>query len=633
MNPFTRQTAPRTIGGKQPVERRKAEGGGMIRGGRRDSALARCARLLMVGTVLLSTTACQRNEEARRLPDADIETVRPAQLPALFHDRTAGSGVAFTYHNGEEADHYTILESLGGGLALFDFDGDGLLDLFVVGGGTFTGSHHKTIAGYPCRLYRNLGGWKFEDVTAQVGLDRPLFYTHGCAVADYDRDGWPDLLVTGWGRMALYHNEPIDPRDPRRGRHFVDVTARAGLTGITWSTSAAWADLDGDGFPDLYVCQYVDWSFANDPPCEGLTPDVRRDICSPKRFRALPHRLYRNNRNGTFTDISQSAGLRQHTADDGKGLGVLIVDVNDDGRPDIYVTNDTTDNLLYLNRGGGRFEEKGLLCGVAQDDEGRANGSMGVDAADFEGTGRPALWVANYEGEYHALYRNDMRPGRESFTFVTNATGIARLGQRFVGWGTGFLDVDNDGWEDLVISNGHVVRHPRTAPLRQQPVLLRNTARDGRRWFVDATAEGGPYFREGHRGRGLVIGDLDNDGRPDLVVSHQNEPVVLLRNEEASGHHWLGIELVGRDHRDITGARLTLEVGDRRLWRFARGGGSYLSSGDRRLLFGLGKAERVGRLTITWPWGSTECWDGLRIDCYHRLCEGTGSKTAQRDRP
>jgi enediyne biosynthesis protein E4 len=579
------------------------------------------ALALLLGTAVLGGAACQRGEELSAVPEAPPPAVEVARASALFRDLTAESGVAFAYRNGEEADRYTILESLGGGLALLDYDGDGLLDLFVPGGGYFDGPDHRVMKGYPSRLYKNLGGWKFKDVTKEVGLDQPVFYTHGCAVADYDRDGWPDLLVTGWGRTALYHNEP----DGKGGRRFREVSKQAGLAEGLWSTSAAWADLDGDGFPDLYVCQYLDWSFANDPVCEGLTPDVRRDICSPKRFRALPHRLYRNNGNGTFTDVSRQAGLRQNTSDDGKGLGVLIVDVNDDGRPDVYVANDTTDNLLYLNRGGGRLEEKGLLCGVAQDDDGGSNGSMGVDAADFEGSGRPALWVANYEGEYHALYRNDMRPGRESFTFVTHLTGIARLGQRYVAWGTGFLDLDNDGWEDLVVSNGHVVRHPRTAPLRQQSVLLRNATRDGRRWFADVTAEGGAYFQTGHRGRGLVIGDLDNDGRADLIVSHQNEPVVLLRNEDASGHHWLGVELLGRDHRDVTGARVTLEVGGRRLKRFAKGGGSYLSSGDRRLLFGLGKTDRIGRLTVAWPWGGTESWDGLSIDRYHRLREGTGS--------
>lgn len=572
--------------------------------------------LLLAAAGLVAPTACDRGGNKDVRPTSEVAAVAPAGA-GLFRDMTAGSGIDFMYRNGEEAAQYTILESLGGGVALFDFDGDGLLDVFLTGGGYFEG---KEIRGYPSRLYKNLGGWKFRDVTAEVGLGGPLFYTHGAAVADFDRDGWPDLLVTGWGRLALYRNVP----DPTRGRRFVEVTRQAGLNDPRWSTSAAWADLDGDGFPDLYVCHYVDWSFANHPTCPGLTPDVARDICSPKVFRALSHTLYRNNADGTFSDVSKAAGLRQNTDDDGKGLGVLIVDVNDDRRPDVYVTNDTTDSLLYLNRGHGKFEEKGLLCGVAQDDQGKADGSMGVDAADFDGSGRPSLWVANYVGEYHALYRNDSRPGRESFTFATHAAGIARMGQQYVGWGTAFVDVDNDGWEDLVVGNGHVVRHSRLPPLQQQPVLLHNGDREGRRWFTELTAEGGPYFQTAHRGRGLAVGDLDNDGRPDVVVSHMNEPVAVLRNESLSGHHWLGLQLAGEGHRDVVGAKLTLDVSGRRLTRFSKGGGSYLSSGDRRILFGVGTADKVGRLTVAWPSGRTEHWDGLAVDRYHRLQEGHG---------
>ncbi|HLJ96186.1 MAG TPA: CRTAC1 family protein, partial [Gemmataceae bacterium] len=495
------------------------------------------------------------------------------------------------YRNGEEADHHTIMESLGGGVALFDYDGDGWLDIFVTGGGYFDGPDRQEIKGYPCKLYKNLGNWKFQDVTKDVGLDQPLFYTHGCAVADYDNDGWPDLLVTGWGRLALFHNEAVDPQNPAKGRRFVEVTRKAGLTDSQWSTSAAWGDLDGDGYPDLYVCHYVNWSFANNPPCPGYSDDVRRDICPPKVFEPLPHVLYRNNRDGTFTDVRAESGLRK----DGKGLGVLMVDVNGDGRPDIYVANDTVDKFLYLNRsrpGTIRLEEVGLPSGVARGEDGTPDGSMGLDAADYDGRGLPSLWVTNYENEMHALYRNR---GDGFFLFSTQSSGIAAIGRSYVGFGTGFLDVDGDGWEDLVIANGHVVRH---APnLRQRPVLLRNQG-NGR--FANITADGGPYFQTPHRGRGLAVGDLDNDGRPDLVITHVNEPVVLLRNESPL-HPWLGIQLVGRENRDVVGAKVVLELDGRRQTRFAKGGGSYLSSGDRRFLFGLGTSTQAARLTVVWP--------------------------------
>jgi hypothetical protein len=406
----------------------------------------------------------------------------------------------------------------------------------------------------------------------------------------------------------------------------VDVTAKAGLTDPLWSTSAAWGDLDGDGFADLYVCHYLNWSFANHPKCTGYSSPTDVDVCPPKRFDALPHVLYRNNGDGTFRDVSKEAGLRVDRPDKehGKGLGVLFVDVNDDRKPDLYVANDTTDNFLYLNRsspGVLRFEEVGLTSSVARDDQGVPNGSMGVDAADYDGSGRPSLWVTNYENEMHGLYRNE---GNGFFLFSTTASGIGAIGRSYVGFGTGFLDLDNDGWEDLVITNGHVIHH---APggLKQRPVLLRN---QGRGRFRPITEQGGPYFRDRHVGRGLAVGDLDNDGWPDVVISHSNAPVVLLRNEAQSlpgaRHRWLGVELAGQKSRSVVGAKLVAEVGGRRLTRFAKGGGSYLSAGDRRHLLGLGTAERIDRLTVVWPSGREQHWSGdqLAANRYHRLVEG-----------
>jgi hypothetical protein len=541
------------------------------------------------------------------------------ELPGYFDDVTAQSGINFTYRNGDEAGHLAILESLGGGVALIDYDGDGLLDVFFTGGGSFDRtdaefqkdkSKPPGIHGRPWKLYKNLGNFKFRDVTHDVGLETNIyFYSHGAAVCDYDRDGWPDLLITGWHRMALFHNEP----DGKGGRRFVDVTKNAGLPEGVWTTSAAWADLDGDGWPDLYVCQYVDWSFEKNHPTD-CTYGKGRDVCPPKSFTALPHRLFRNNGNGTFRDVSKEAGLRN----DGKGLGVLAVDVNSDGKPDLYVANDTTDNFLYLNRstpGKIVLEEKGLASQVAVDDMGGPNGSMGVDASSYDDSGWPSLWVTNYEGEYHALYR---ALGSGRFLFCTPASGIGVLGKSYVGFGTGFLDYDNDGLEDLVVTNGHVI-HTSASGRKQRPVLLHN---EGKARFADATARGGPYFQGKYVGRGLAVGDLDNDGRPDLVITAINEPAAVLRNVGATGHHWLGIELIGRDRRDIVGARVILELAGRKLTRFAKGGGSYLSSGDRRILFGLGTSEKIGRLTVVWPWGQEQHWDGLTIDRYWRLVEG-----------
>jgi RNA polymerase sigma factor (sigma-70 family) len=572
----------------------------------------------------------------------------------LFRDMTPASGVQVTYRNGQEAGHYAPLEEVGGGVALIDFDSDGLPDIFIVGGGLYAGAEKNLIQGLPCRLYRNKGNWKFEDVTVAAGLATPRFFSHGCAVADYDCDGYPDLVVTGYGGLTLYHNES----DGKGGRRFVDVTRKAGLTGITWGTSAAWADLDGDGLPDLYVCQYHDWSLDNNPVC--YDGKGRRDVCPPKQFQALPHKLFRNNGDGTFTDVSKSAGLRGPRTDKdyeeltwmnkqsrdnlragdqakeyGKGLGVVVVDVNADGKPDVFVANDTADNFLYLNRslpGHIRLEEVGMAAGVARDDRGVPNGSHGTAAADVANQGRPTLLATTYEFENPALWANREERAGIVYRYATHSAGLSALGQQYVGWGTGFIDLDQDGWADLVIVNGHDLRFPRGGKRGQRPVLMRNTG-DGK--FVDVTNRGGPYFRTEHVGRGLAIGDLDNDGRADLVISHVNEPVVLLRNVVDVGNHWLGVELVGKGRRDVVGARVVVEAGDLRLTRFAQGGGSYLSSGDRRVLFGLGTAERIDRLTVTWGSGNEQTWTGeeLRPDRYWRLREGQKKAQEMPGRP
>ena len=567
--------------------------------------------LLFLPALAYLPIACSR-------PAAPMNPMPPrVAAPPLFRDVTPGSGVNFLYRNGEEAGHYSILESLGGGVALFDYDGDGLLDLFVTGGGEFAGPDKKEIRGLPGRLYKNLGQCKFRDVTAEAKLDRPLFYSHGCAVADYDRDGWPDLLVTGYGRLALYHNES----NGQGGRQFNEVTQPAGLDDKLWSTSAAWADFNGDGFPDLAVCHYADWSFANHPHCKSGGAEAR-DVCPPRSFKGQPTYIYFNDGKGHFTETGKDAGMRQDAANQNYSLGVIAVDVNQDGKPDLYVCNDSSDNFLYLNRSTPtqvRFEEVGVVSGVAFDGNGAPNGSMGVDAADYDGCGRPSLFVANFQNESHALYRNESTRERSQFRYTTSAAGIAAIDQIYVGFGAAFFDLDNDGWEDLAVTNGHVMRHPTAIKRRQNPVLLHN--RGGR--FQEITARGGTFFQQEHLGRGLAVGDLDNDGWPDLVVSRMNEPVAVLRNEASTEtpHHWLGVELVGKDRRDVIGACFVLEAGGCKLSRFAKGGGSYLSSRDPRLLFGLGKEQRIDKLTVTWPSGREQQFTGLEADRYVRITE------------
>jgi hypothetical protein len=515
---------------------------------------------------------------------------------------------------------------------LLDFDGDGLLDIFVTGGGSFDGPEKKEIRGCPCRLYKNMGGWKFKDVTAETGLSTVDFYNHGCAVADYDRDGWPDLIVTGYGRLALFHNES----DGRGGRRFVEVTQLVGLQeDRSWSTSAGWADLDGDGYPDLYVCHYVNWSFENNPVCGGYKVGVTRDNCSPRQFSGLPHSLYHNVAGAgpgarRFQDVSKEAGILvcpPSFQDCSKGLGVLLVDLNGDGKPDIYVANDTTDNFLFLNQstaGKLSFREVGMEMGVARDGTGSATGSMGLDADDYDGSSRPSLWVTTYEGELNSLYQDIWQDGRQYFRYSSRAAGIAAVESRQnVGFGTGFIDINNDGWPDLVIGNGHVIHHPHSGDKRQRPILLEN---QGNGHFRDITRRAGEYFQTIHLARGVAIGDLDNDGRADLVISHINEPVVVLRNVVGLGGHWIGIELVPKEHRDVVGARVEVETAERRLTHFAKGGGSYLSSSDRRLLFGLGQNQGVNKIKVYWAWnaGTVESFPITGIDRYIRLEQGKG---------
>lgn len=575
--------------------------------------LGKTGLLLMI--LLLALMGCQRTPPAEPtgpLEDGGNRGATTPVGPPIFEDITATSGIDFTYRNGEEADHYAIIESLGGGVALLDYDGDGLLDIFVTGGGYYQG---KKVLGHPCKLYRNLGQFRFQDVSAAVGLEAVSFpYSHGAAAFDYDCDGWPDLLITGYNRLVLLKNVP----DGQGGRRFVDVTSAAGLRDNLWSTSAAWGDLNGDGYPEIYVAHYGDWGFDTNHPTDCTYDGKTRDVCQPRRFKPLPHTLYRNNRDGTFTDVSEACRIRK----DGKGIGVICVDVNNDARPDIYVANDTDDNHLYINRSVNEnicLEETGLFAGVARDDRGVANGSMGLDAADYNRSGLASLIVTNYENELPALYKNRSEAKLVRFLYDTMSSGVAVIGGTYVSWGVGFFDYDWDGWTDLLIVSGHAIRYPVKLDRRQKPQLLHNDR--GR--FRVVTTQGGSYCLQPHNARGAAFGDLDNDGRIDVVISHLNEPVVVLKNvHSSSGRHWVGLHLHGRRHSDIVGTRVVLETTGGKQTAFVKGGGSYASTNDPRLHFGLGAEAAIRRLTIYWSSGLVQEIKGVEADAYWSINEG-----------
>ncbi len=537
--------------------------------------------------LVLSGLGCNRKVTKPETPATPSElaiSTPPLATPEVtslsFTDATPSSGISFQYRNGEAAKQCTILESLGGGVAALDYDADGRIDLCFASGGDISGD--QKITGLPLGLFRNLGDWKFADVSHHCGAATDKLYTHGVAAADYDNDGFTDLLVTGYDGIQLWTNQGDGT--------FVDSTVGAQFAETSWSTSAAWSDLDGDGVLDVYIAHYLDWSFANHPFCAGPSPG-QRDICPPKMFEPLGDVYYLSNGDGTFRRPDTEHPLRS----DGKGLGVLAADVDGDGDIDIYVANDTTDNHLYLNDGRGNFVESGLVSGAATGARGTPDGSMGVDLCDFNGDGRFDIWVANYERETFAMYRNE---GSGQFLHVSQAAGVTALDGLFVGFGTACADFDHDGHEDIVVANGHVILFPTFAPRRQLPLLLKN---DGQRLSRVRPRDG--YFAEAHEGRGLAAVDLDDDGDLDVAISHLNAPAVVLRNDRAEGQ-WLRVRLVGRaSNRDAIGAKLSLRTSQRTMHRQIKGGGSYLSTGDKRIFFGFPAGETAESLDIVWPSG------------------------------
>jgi|LauGreDrversion4_2_1035121.scaffolds.fasta_scaffold00741_5 hypothetical protein len=500
---------------------------------------------------------------------------------------------------GEEAGYATILESLGSGAAAADLDRDGLPDALVAGGGSFEG---KQPIGKPVYVLRNRRS-HFSDHTLTAGLAEISLYHHGLAVADADNDGFPDLLVSGYGGVLYFRNQGDGT--------FIDETAAAGLRCPTWCSSAAWADFNRDGSLDLYVAGYVDWSFENDPPCFAADA-VTRDNCSPKLFNPCPDFLLISQADGTWQDQTQAWGVRP----DGKALGVVAADLDRDGWTDLYVGNDVMINFLYRNAGGQQFEDRSISSGAGVSSRGSPDASMGVDAADYDNDGRFDLWAANFEMESFALYRNQ---GSMMFRHISDEAGIAAVGAHYVGWGTGFGDFDLDGDEDLAVCNGNVVRFPQHSPAKQRMLLLENIEQA---WFREATATAGQSLMQQVNGRGLALLDWNLDGRLDLLTTPVESPAVLLQNETPNQGQWLTLILSGTSSpRHPVGCIVELRTDQRTLLRQLKGGGSYASTHLPWLHFGLLADEQPLELTIHWPSGQRQTLDAGDINSVRSIQE------------
>ena len=562
---------------------------------------------LTFGTTRRSGPAPATPEAAA--PAGRVEAATPAGTPIRFEDVAEASGIRFRHFDGRTAKQ-VLMDSTAPGLAWLDYDGDGRLDLFLVQGSTISGPPPDPAPA--SQLYRNEGGGRFRDASAALGP--PLVGCgQGAAVGDVDNDGDPDLFVTFYGRRnALLRNE---------GGRFVEVAGSAGVAdpppsrrGPNWSTSAAFLDYDGDGLLDLFVCSYVEV----DP---GDYPDCRR-LCSPHDFRASTCSLFRNQGDGTFADASREAGVDLPGA---KALGVVALDLDDDGRTDLFVANDETPNFLLLNRGGGKFESMGPLSGCTLNASGNTQAYMGVDADDLDGDGRPDLYATAYARETDTLFRNE---GEGLFQDVTQGSGLGGPSWDGLAFGACFVDPDADGFLDVFVANGHIdakvdeLGDPANT-FRQKAQFYRN---DGRGRFRDASRAAGPYFRIPHVGRGVAAGDFDDDGRMDLAVANSGEPTALLRNLSETPNRWVRLDLRGtRSNRDAVGARVTLRLADgRRIVRHRKGGGSYLSAADPRLLVGIGPADRVEEVEVRWPAGQVERFGPVDANRGHRLVEGSG---------
>ena len=529
--------------------------------------------------------------------------------PAFEEIPPAASGISWVHVSGHSPEMY-MPETVGPGCAFLDYDNDGWMDIYLVNSGAC--DFYQPAAPLRNALYRNNHDGTFTDVTLKAGVAGNA-YGMGAAVGDYDRDGLPDLYLTQYPRSTLYHNNGDGT--------FTDVTTKAGVAAPGWATSAVWFDYDNDGLLDLFVCRFVEFDKSKNIYC-GYGTSHRRWYCKPNVYKPAPCWLFRNNGDGTFTDVSKESGIAKSSA---KAWGVVAADINNDGWTDLFVGNDTVANFLFVNRGKGRFEEVGTLAGVGYGPFGLARSGMGVDAGDYDQDGWLDLFVSNVDHESFALYHNVKDEG---FTDATVAGGIGSSTRLLSGWGLKFFDYDNDGNLDLLLANGHpdlMVENRMPDVAYREPLLLfRNTGGT----FKNVSLESGPVFSKNLAARGLALGDFDNDGGVDVLLAQNDGAPVLLRNNAGRRNHWLGVRLIGRKANiDAIGAKFSYQAGDlvRHQWKV--GGGSYLSSHDPRMVLGLGQRRKMDWLEVKWPnpSGKTERFTDLPIDRYITIEEGQGN--------
>jgi enediyne biosynthesis protein E4 len=602
----------------------------------------RSFRALFVAVFILVFCTWASGQEPVK-PDADAQTqsgmstgapraaVKDAQMrpitaggfvdgaPVYFVDVTHQAGLDKFHHRSGESTKTTILETPGSGLALLDYDNDGWLDIYLLNGSTVGALKGKEPAPRAMLLHNNHDG-TFTDVTDKAGVANER-WGFGVAVGDYDNDGWPDIYVSNYGKNRLYHNN--------HDGTFTDVAEKAGVTLGGWSTGATWGDYDHDGYLDLFVPGYVKFDIDNPPIsgrgglpqgfCEFRGVPV---MCGPRGLPGEPDHLFHNNKDGTFTDVSVKARV-----DDKRGyygLSSVFVDIDDDGWVDLAVANDSVPKYLYRNNHDGTFEDVSYLSGFALNDDGREQAAMGIAVGDYTRRGRVDLYITNFSDDYNTLYRND---GEGGFTDVTSQAGISNLTLPFLGWGTGFLDFDNDGLLDIFVANGHV--YPEVdktdwgTTYRQRPLLLRNV--DGQK-FQEVPPATGSGLAVVVPARGAAFGDLFNDGHIDVVLNNMDTAPTLLRNITKNANHWVTLKLVGgaKSPRDAIGAKVFLTAGGVRQRADIFSGGSYASSSDQRLHFGLATASKIEKVEIFWPSGAKEAIELPAVDHIYTVVEGKG---------